>query len=78
MRLTAGLTTGICGLSIFVLAVGGGLTAGEKKGNPMIKVGDKAPAFESADDSGKTWKSTEHIGKKIVVLYFFPAALTGG
>ena len=41
-------------------------------------VGDAAPVFESIDDAGKAWKSTDHIGKNIVVLYFYPADLTGG
>ena len=43
-----------------------------------LKVGDAAPVFESVDDQGKPWKSTDHVGKKIVVVYFYPADLTGG
>jgi peroxiredoxin Q/BCP len=43
-----------------------------------LKVGDKAPAFESVDDQGKAWKSADHVGKKILVVYFYPADLTGG
>jgi peroxiredoxin Q/BCP len=43
-----------------------------------LKVGDAAPKFESTDDAGKAWKSEDHVGKKIVVLFFFPAAFTGG
>ncbi|MEZ6043596.1 MAG: peroxiredoxin [Planctomycetaceae bacterium] len=43
-----------------------------------LNVGDKAPVFESRDDSGETWKSADHIGKKFVVVYFYPADLTGG
>ncbi len=43
-----------------------------------LKVGDKAPTFEALDDTGKPWKSTEHVGKKIVVVYFYPADMTGG
>jgi len=43
-----------------------------------LKVGDPAPAFEAKDDSGKDWKSADHVGKKIVVVFFFPAAFTGG
>lgn len=43
-----------------------------------LKVGDQAPKFESVDDEGKPWKSSDHIGKKIVVVYFYPADLTGG
>lgn len=43
-----------------------------------VKVGDKAPVFEGTDDQGKTWKSTDHVGKKVVVVYFYPADFTGG
>lgn len=43
-----------------------------------LKVGDKAPVFEALDDSGKAWKSLDHVGKKIVVVYFYPADMTGG
>ncbi len=70
MRLLAALIAGLG-----TLTVGGGLTAGDKS---TPKVGDKAPSFESVDENGKSWKSTEHVGKKIVVLYFYPADFTGG
>jgi peroxiredoxin Q/BCP len=47
-------------------------------GDQAPKVGEKAPAFESVDENGKVWKSSDHIGKKIIVLYFYPADFTGG
>ena len=43
-----------------------------------LKVGDPAPQFEATDDEGKTWKSSEHVGKDFLIVYFFPAAMTGG
>jgi Peroxiredoxin len=43
-----------------------------------LSVGDPAPKFEVQDDEGKTWKSSEHFGKKLVVIYFYPADMTGG
>jgi len=43
-----------------------------------LKVGDPAPTFEAPDDAGKPWKSADHVGKKIVVVYFYPASFTGG
>ncbi len=43
-----------------------------------LSVGDKAPTFEVNDDQGKPWKSSDHFGKKIVVVYFYPADMTGG
>jgi thioredoxin-dependent peroxiredoxin len=43
-----------------------------------LKVGDKAPVFTSTDDQGKEWKSSDHIGKKPLVVFFYSADLTGG
>jgi peroxiredoxin Q/BCP len=43
-----------------------------------LKVGDTAPAFTALDDTGKEWKSSDHVGKGIVVVYFYPADMTGG
>jgi peroxiredoxin Q/BCP len=61
-------------LAALALAGVGRVWAGDK--GPMV--GDKAPTFESVDDQGKPWKSSDHIGKKVVVVYFYPADLTGG
>jgi thioredoxin-dependent peroxiredoxin len=48
-------------------------------GTPVdLKVGDPAPKFQAMDDTGKLWKSTDHVGKKIMVVYFYPADFTGG
>ena len=43
-----------------------------------IGLNELVPAFEAIDDEGNVWKSTDHIGKKMVVLYFYPADMTGG
>lgn len=43
-----------------------------------LKEGDPAPQFQSTDDQGKPWKSADHFGKKVVVVYFYPADLTRG
>lgn len=43
-----------------------------------LKVGDAAPVFQAQDDQGKTWKSSDVVGKKILVVYFYPADTTGG
>ncbi len=40
---------------------------------PTLPVGAPAPVFSAADHRGELWKSGEHIGQKIVVIYFFPA-----
>ncbi|MCH7658645.1 MAG: peroxiredoxin [Bacteroidetes bacterium] len=44
----------------------------------QLKAGDKAPIFEAFDEDGKLWKSADYEGKKILVVYFYPAAMTGG
>src|SRR5947209_1687626 len=42
------------------------------------KVGDKAPAIEGKDQDGKMWKLSDHVGKKVVLLYFYPKDDTPG
>src|SRR5437588_4572779 len=42
------------------------------------KLGDKAPAIEGKDQDGKTWKLSDHVGKKVVLLYFYPKDDTPG
>lgn len=43
-----------------------------------LQVGDRAPAFQAVADDGKVWRSREHVGKSFLVVYFYPAAMTGG
>lgn len=70
----------IAGWAVVVLGAGmlatGPLFAEGGKGG--VSVGDKTPVFEATDDQGKEWKSSDHVGKKIIVVYFYPADLTGG
>jgi len=51
-------------------------TNAEKKGE--LNVGDTAPVFESKDHQGLTWKSSDHVGKKYIVVYFYPGDFTPG
>jgi peroxiredoxin Q/BCP len=44
----------------------------------MPKVGDKAPDFEGKDQTGKTWKLSDFVGKQPVLLYFYPKDDTPG
>ena len=44
----------------------------------MPKVGDIAPLFTGQDQDGKPFNLADHIGKKIVLLYFYPKDFTGG
>lgn len=43
-----------------------------------LKVGDAAPKFSAQADTGDEWKSEDHVGKRVLVVYFYPADLTGG
>lgn len=52
--------------------------ADDTKKDEGLNVGDPAPQFTVKDDQGKDWKSSEHFGKKLVVVYFYPADTTGG
>src|SRR6188508_735953 len=61
-----------CALALLALSVGRAWSAEE------VKVGDTAPSFQAKDDTGADWKSGDHVGKKILVVYFYPADFTGG
>jgi peroxiredoxin Q/BCP len=66
------------GVPVFgVLLVAGSLAAQDEK-KVELQVGDAAPVFTAIDDTGKEWKSSDLVGKKYVVVYFFPAAFTPG
>jgi peroxiredoxin Q/BCP len=73
-------TASIFGTLLLVFA--GSLAAAEDKKEDEkqveLNVGDAAPVFESTNDEGKTWMSADIVGKKIVVVYFFPADFTSG
>ncbi|RPI24102.1 MAG: peroxiredoxin [Acidobacteria bacterium] len=43
-----------------------------------LNLGDKAPSFSAKDADGNTWNSADHVGKNFLVVYFYPAAMTGG
>lgn len=46
--------------------------------NNTLKVGDKAPEFSAKTDDGSVWDLKSYIGKKNIIVYFFPAAMTAG
>jgi peroxiredoxin Q/BCP len=72
MKIKIGVLTGCLALAALILC--NSLIAG---GNG-VKEGDPAPKFKSTDDQGKEWSSAKYVGKKILVVYFYPADLTGG
>ena len=42
-----------------------------------LKIGEKAPDFESVDQNNKVIRLKEYLGKKLV-LFFYPKASTAG
>ncbi len=43
-----------------------------------LNIGDKAPLFSTVADDGSTWNVNDYLGNKLIVVYFYPAAMTGG
>lgn len=43
-----------------------------------LKTGDKVPEFKALSDDGSTWEVNNYLGDKFIVIYFYPAAMTGG
>lgn len=46
--------------------------------DPGLKVGDNVPDFKTLDDKGMQWNLTDHLNVNYLVVYFYPAAFTGG
>lgn len=46
--------------------------------NQLLKVGDKVPGFKTLADDGSIWDVKNYLGKKHIVVYFYPAAMTSG
>jgi len=59
-------------LAIFILA---SCTVSGQQG---LSIGDNAPEFKAPADDGSTWNIASFLGKKNIVVYFYPAAMTGG
>jgi peroxiredoxin Q/BCP len=76
MRLLHHVAKAALFVCLAVYLAGRAVPAEDKKVD--LKVGDPAPTFEATDDQGNAWKSSDHVGKKVIVVYFYPADLTGG
>jgi peroxiredoxin Q/BCP len=50
----------------------------QSREHSFLKVGDKAPDFSLDGTNSFKFKLSDYVGKKNVVLAFFPAAFTGG
>jgi peroxiredoxin Q/BCP len=60
------------------LLLGLAFPAGAAEGGKTPQVGDKAPLIEGTDQDGKPWKLADHMGKQVVLLYFYPKDDTPG
>jgi thioredoxin-dependent peroxiredoxin len=63
-------------LAAVALLVGASATVAETSKSPAA--GDKAPLVEGKDQDGKSWKLADEVGKKVVLLYFYPKDDTPG
>lgn len=61
-------------LILFVLA----LVFASNGFSQELNVGDEAPKFKAWTDDGSNWNVNKYLGKKFIVVYFYPAAMTGG
>ena len=43
-----------------------------------LNVGSTVDSLVANDDEGNLWSLNDHLGEKNIVVYFYPAAMTGG
>ena len=53
-------------------------TMKSQKNNDPLKVGDPAPEFSLLDQNGDQFSSSDHLGQKAMVIYFYPKDDTPG
>jgi thioredoxin-dependent peroxiredoxin len=61
-----------------LLIIGSILFFTVKTSAAIPKAGETAPLFTGTDQDGKEFKLADLIGKKVVLLYFYPKDFTGG
>jgi peroxiredoxin Q/BCP len=74
---------GLAGSLFLGLAIGAGMPALVQGGDAAPDaagpvVGDAVLTIESLDDAEQLWSSANFVGKKVIVLYFYPGDFTGG
>ena len=65
-------------LTLVILAISCLAAAAADEPKMDLKPGDLAPVFEAIDDHAQPWKSADVVGKKFVVIYFYPGDFTPG
>ncbi|MEZ5103545.1 MAG: peroxiredoxin [Draconibacterium sp.] len=62
-------------IALIILVMAGNVFSQNQK---ALQIGDKAPSFKTMSDEGSLWDLKDYLGKKLIVVYFYPAAMTGG
>ncbi len=62
----------------FAVGLSASMSAFAADAPAIPKVGDKAPLVEGKDQAGQAWKLSDDVGKKVVLLYFYPKDDTQG
>jgi peroxiredoxin Q/BCP len=65
---------GLAATAVLLLGVGAYATLAKAD----LKAGDPAPAFDLKGSDGKTHRLADSLGKRAVVIAWFPKAFTGG
>ena len=64
----------LCWISAVVLSA----SALPLQAEPFLKVGQLAPLFSGHDQDGRRWSLSHYLGKKYVLVYFYPDDDTAG
>ncbi len=73
-QLHTNMTRVLCLFAIAALMI----TARDASAQGALEVGDTAPSFEAVTSDGSVWRSVDNVGEGLLVVYFYPAAMTGG
>ncbi len=74
----AALSCILCGCVCLLMGLGSIVLGADAQG-VTLAVGDKAPPFNANTYAGDLWQAEDRVGRgKYVVVYFYPAAMTGG
>jgi len=64
--------------AVLIGAMLANLSVSSAEAGKTPQVGDQAPRIQGVDQDGKTWKLDDVLGKKVVLLYFYPKDDTPG
>ena len=65
-------------MSVLIFSAGAASSIRGDEHAKKLEVGDKIQEFSAIDQDGQLWKLSDYLGKKNIVVYFYPAAMTGG